>query len=152
MPGILSWGVISGVAMVGAGLTPFAALAMSVLVYAGASQLAALQLISAGAPIALALLAGFVINLRFMLFSLSLSSHLRHLPWLRRALAASEMLLYNGAFVLLGGARVVPEVLLELPLLHLVRLLQVAVLAVNTIQELAQLVVVAAAPLQITQC
>ena len=86
MPGILSWGVISGVAMVGAGLTPFAALAMSVLVYAGASQLAALQLISAGAPIALALLAGFVINLRFMLFSLSLSSHLRHLPWLRRAL------------------------------------------------------------------
>ena len=34
-------------------------------------------------------------------------------PWLRRALAASEMLLYNGAFVLLGGARVVPEVLLR---------------------------------------
>lgn len=86
MPGILSWGIITGVAMVGAGLTPLTALAMSVLVYAGASQLAALQLLSAGAPMLLALLAGLVINLRFMLFSLSLSSHLRHLPPLRRAL------------------------------------------------------------------
>ncbi len=86
MPGVLSWGVISGVAMVGAGLSPFAAMAMSVLVYAGASQLAALQLMSAGAPMALVLLAGFVINLRFMLFSLSLSPHLRHLTPLRRAL------------------------------------------------------------------
>jgi 4-azaleucine resistance transporter AzlC len=85
LPGILSWGVISGVAMVGAGLTPFAAMAMSVLAYAGASQLAALQLVGAGAPMLLALLAGFVINLRFMLFSLSLSQYLRHLPALRRA-------------------------------------------------------------------
>jgi 4-azaleucine resistance transporter AzlC len=86
LPGIVSWGIISGVAMIGAGLTPIAGLAMSVIVYAGASQLAALQLISAGAPLPLVLLAGFVVNLRFMLFSLSLSPHMRHLPPLRRAL------------------------------------------------------------------
>ena len=85
LPGIVSWGVISGVAMVGTGLTPFTAFAMSVLVYAGASQLATLQLMSAGAPMLLVLLAGFVINLRFMLFSLSLSPYFRHLPPLRRA-------------------------------------------------------------------
>jgi len=86
LPGIVSWGIISGVAMIGAGLTPLAGIAMSVLVYAGASQLAALQLISAGAPLPLVLLAGFVVNLRFTLFSLSLSPYLRHLPPLRRAL------------------------------------------------------------------
>jgi 4-azaleucine resistance transporter AzlC len=86
LPGIVSWGIISGVAMIGAGLTPLAGVAMSVIVYAGASQLAALQLISAGAPLPLVLLAGFVVNLRFVLFSLSLSPYLRHLPPLRRAL------------------------------------------------------------------
>jgi 4-azaleucine resistance transporter AzlC len=86
LPGIVSWGIISGIAMIGAGLTPLAGVAMSVIVYAGASQLAALQLISAGAPLPLVLLAGFVVNLRFVLFSLSLSPYLRHLPPLRRAL------------------------------------------------------------------
>lgn len=86
LPGIVSWGIISGVAMIGAGLTPFAAMSMSVLVYAGASQLAALQLVGAGAPMALVVLAGFVINMRFTLFSLSMSQHLRGLPALKRAL------------------------------------------------------------------
>lgn len=86
LPSIVSWGLITGVAMVGAGLTPLAAFAMSVLVYAGASQLAAMQLMDTGAPLLLIILAGLVINLRFMLFSLSISPYLRLLPAPRRAL------------------------------------------------------------------
>lgn len=85
MPGAASWGMISGVAMVGAGLPPVAAMAMSLLVFAGASQLAALQLIGAGAALPVALFAGFIINLRFVLFSLSLAPYLRHLSPPRRA-------------------------------------------------------------------
>lgn len=81
----MSWGMISGVAMVAAGLPPFAAMVLSLLVFAGSSQLAALQLLSAGAALPVALLAGFVINLRFVLFSLSLAPHLRHLSRGRRA-------------------------------------------------------------------
>jgi 4-azaleucine resistance transporter AzlC len=76
-PGVVSWGMISGVAMVSAGLSPLAAMVMSVAVFAGASQLAALQLIGAGAALPVVILAGFVINLRFMLFSLSLAPHVR---------------------------------------------------------------------------
>ncbi len=95
LPGIVSWGLITGVAMVGAGLTPFAAFAMSLVVYAGASQLAAMQLMSAGAPLLLIILAGLVINLRFMLFSLSISPYFRRLTALRRALY-SYLLSDNG--------------------------------------------------------
>lgn len=81
----MSWGMISGVAMVAAGLPPLAAMLMSLLVFAGSSQLAALQLLSAGAALPIALLAGFIINLRFVLFSLSLAPHLKHLSPGRRA-------------------------------------------------------------------
>jgi 4-azaleucine resistance transporter AzlC len=84
-PGVMSWGMISGVAMVAAGLPPVAAMAMSLLVFAGSSQLATLQLMAGGAALPIALLAGFVINLRFVLFSLSLAPHLKHLSRARRA-------------------------------------------------------------------
>ena len=46
LPGVLAFGAISGVAMVAAGMPHYLAMAMSVLVYAGSSQLAALQLIT----------------------------------------------------------------------------------------------------------
>jgi hypothetical protein len=45
LPGVLAFGAISGVAMVAAGMPHYLAMAMSVLVYAGSSQLAAVRLI-----------------------------------------------------------------------------------------------------------
>ena len=51
-------------------------MAMSVLVYAGNSQLAALQLLSSGTPLAIVILAALVINLRFCIYSLSMAPHL----------------------------------------------------------------------------
>lgn len=76
LPGVFAFGAISGVAMVAAGMPHYMAMAMSVLVYAGNAQLAALQLVTSGTPLAIAILAALVINLRFSIYSLSMSPHL----------------------------------------------------------------------------
>lgn len=70
--------------MVGAGLSPWLAAVMSVVVFAGTAQLAALPLLAAGAPLGVIFLASLILNLRFLLYSLSISPHLRGLgPWSR---------------------------------------------------------------------
>lgn len=79
LPGVAAFGAISGVAMIGAGLSPCLAALMSVVVFAGTAQLAALQLFVAGAPLGIIFLAGLILNLRFMLYSLSISPHLQGL-------------------------------------------------------------------------
>jgi len=84
--GVLPFGVVTGVAMVSYGMGAFAALAMSVLVFAGASMLAAGQLLAAGTPAALVLLAVFFINLRHVMYSASLRTHFARLPLRLRAL------------------------------------------------------------------
>jgi hypothetical protein len=77
LPGVATFGVISGVAMIGSGMTPFTAMAMSVATYAGTAQLAALQLLAAGAPLVVIFFAALVLNLRFALYSLSMAPHFR---------------------------------------------------------------------------
>jgi predicted branched-subunit amino acid permease len=57
---------------------------MTLLVYAGSSQLAAIPLIVAGAPAWVILATGFCVNLRFVVFSLHLRPYLMHLPRWRR--------------------------------------------------------------------
>jgi predicted branched-subunit amino acid permease len=59
---------------------------MFFIVFAGVSQIAASQLISADAPIAIIVLTAFVINLRFLMYSAYLAPYLKHLPWRSRAL------------------------------------------------------------------
>jgi predicted branched-subunit amino acid permease len=86
--GIVPFGVITGVAMVASGIPPFAAMAMSVIVFAGASMMATAQLLSQGTPIALIVLATLFINLRFMMYSASLRLHLARLPLRWRLLVA----------------------------------------------------------------
>lgn len=76
LPGVLAFGAISGVAMVAAGMPYYLAVLMSILVYAGNAQLAALQLLTSGSPLAIAILAALVINLRFCIYSLSMAPHL----------------------------------------------------------------------------
>lgn len=78
------WGVVTGVAMVKAGLTESLAVAMTLVVYAGSAQLTALPLIAAGAPLWLIFAAGLVVNLRFVIFAAALYPYFRHLSWLRR--------------------------------------------------------------------
>jgi predicted branched-subunit amino acid permease len=79
-PGIFAWGLMTGVAMVKSGMSVVEALSMAVLVFAGSSQLAAIPLIIAGAPMWIILATGFCVNLRFVVFSLHLRPYLMHLP------------------------------------------------------------------------
>lgn len=81
-----AWGLVTGVAMVQAGLTTVQALGMSLLVYAGSAQLTALPLLVAAAPLSVIFLTAAVVNLRFLIFSAALQPYFGHFPVLRRAL------------------------------------------------------------------
>jgi predicted branched-subunit amino acid permease len=62
-PGLAAWGMMTGVAMVKSGMSLFESIAMTLLVYAGSSQLAAIPLIAAGAPVLVIWATGFCVNL-----------------------------------------------------------------------------------------
>lgn len=79
-----TWGLVTGVAMVKSGLTESMALAMTLLLYAGSAQLTSLPLIASGAPLWLIFAAGFVVNLRFIIFGAALQPYFRHLSWPKR--------------------------------------------------------------------
>ena len=83
-PGIAAWGLMTGVAMMKSGLSMAESLAMALLVFAGSSQLAAMPLILAGAPVWVILATAFCVNLRFVVFSLHLRPYMMHLPLWRR--------------------------------------------------------------------
>jgi predicted branched-subunit amino acid permease len=69
---IVPFGLVTGVAMAAAGIPAFEAMAMSLLVFAGASMLAATQLIAEGAPGLIVVLAAFIVNLRLLMYSASI--------------------------------------------------------------------------------
>ncbi len=78
--GVVPFGVITGVAMVASGIPPLAAMLMSILVFAGASMVASAQLLAAGSPAALVILATLFVNLRFMMYSASMRLHFSQAP------------------------------------------------------------------------
>ncbi|HJV96089.1 MAG TPA: AzlC family ABC transporter permease [Albitalea sp.] len=67
--GIAAWGLVTGVAMVKAGLSVPLALLMNFMVFAGSAQLAALPLMMAGAPVWVIWATAACVNLRFVIFS-----------------------------------------------------------------------------------
>lgn len=75
--GVFPFALIAGVVAVRLGLSPWAASGLSVLLFAGASQLAAIQLIHDGAPLLIVLVTVFFINLRFTMYSASIAPHFR---------------------------------------------------------------------------
>ena len=77
---LLPFGLAFGATATGSGLSAVEALGMSVFVFAGAAQLAAVPLLSAGASVAVVLLTVLVVNLRLTLYSASLAPHFRRLP------------------------------------------------------------------------
>ena len=79
-PGVAAWGLMTGVAMVKSGMSVIESVAMTLLVFAGSSQLAAIPLLVVGAPAWVILATGFCVNLRFVVFSLHLRPHFMHLP------------------------------------------------------------------------
>ncbi|MGC9348749.1 MAG: AzlC family ABC transporter permease [Anaerolineae bacterium] len=96
--GYIPIGFAYGVLAQQAGLSLFNTVAMSVLVYAGSSQLIAVSLFGAGAPALSTILTTFVVNLRHMLFSAALSPYLK--GWSKGALAAFAYELTDESFAL----------------------------------------------------
>lgn len=85
-PGIAAWGLMTGVAMVKSGIGLVESLLMALVVFAGSSQLAAVPLILAGAPVWVIWATGFCVNLRFVVFSLHLHHYMAHLPTWQRVM------------------------------------------------------------------
>lgn len=82
--GVVPFGLIYGVVAVASGIDEMAAILMSSIVFAGASQIAAAELWAEGAPLAIVVTTGLIINLRFLMYSASLATHFRDLPVSRR--------------------------------------------------------------------
>jgi len=79
-PGVVAFGIITGVAMVASGIAPLLAMLMSIVVFAGASMVAAAQLLASGTPALLVVATTVFINLRFMMYSASLRLHFGREP------------------------------------------------------------------------
>lgn len=79
--GVIPFGLVTGVAMAAGGIPPLEAILMSFIVFAGASQLAATQLLGAAAPVGVILVTALFINLRFVMYSASMRTHLAGLPF-----------------------------------------------------------------------
>lgn len=78
--GVAPFGVIYGVIALQSGISPWAAIAMSSIVFAGSAQFLLAQLIGGGAPFLLAAGAVGLINLRHALYSASVAPLLARLP------------------------------------------------------------------------
>lgn len=67
--GVLPFGLIAGATGLTLGMSPDTIMAMTVLFYAGAAQLAAYQLIQDNAPLVIIVMTSVVVNLRFAIYS-----------------------------------------------------------------------------------
>ncbi|NVK44521.1 MAG: AzlC family ABC transporter permease [Oceanospirillaceae bacterium] len=97
-PGVIPFGLVTGITAVEQGMSPGTTLGMTLLFYAGSAQMAALQLLRNDAFALVILLTVLVINLRFVMYSASLAPHLHHLP--RRWKWPLSYMLSDQAYVL----------------------------------------------------
>lgn len=88
--GCVPFGVAYGILAIRAGLTVAEVMLMSLLVFAGASQLTAVVMLGSGAGLALVVASTFLINLRHLVMGLSISPYFTEAtPAWRRLLAFS---------------------------------------------------------------
>jgi len=78
--GNVPYGIVTGIAMVGAGFSAVQAVSASALVFGGAAQLAVADLLERSAPVGVILRTGLLVNLRLMLYSASLAPQFDDLP------------------------------------------------------------------------
>jgi 4-azaleucine resistance transporter AzlC len=86
--GIVPFGLVAGVAATEAGLGLAEAVGFSMGIFAGASQLAALELLGTGAPAWVAIMTAAVINLRMAMYSASIASYMTDQSIARRWVAS----------------------------------------------------------------
>ncbi len=80
--GAIPFGIIFGTLATSSGLSVAGTLAMSMFVFAGSAQFISLGLLATGTPTLLIVLTTFVVNLRHLLYAISLVPHVKHLPQL----------------------------------------------------------------------
>jgi len=78
--GIGAWGLLTGIAMAKSGLAMPLAVLMSLIVFAGSAQLAALPLLASGAPLWVIWATALCVNLRFVVFSAGWRRYFGALP------------------------------------------------------------------------
>ena len=82
--GVIPFGLVAGAAVIQAGFGIAEAVGMSLIVFAGASQIAATTLFGGGAPLWVALGTALVINARMFIYGVSLAPLLAEAPaWAR---------------------------------------------------------------------
>ena len=86
--GVVPFGLVAGAAPVEGGLGAWAGPAFSVIVFAGASQLAAINVLADGGSWVIAAIAACTINLRLLLYSASIAPHMARFSLRDRLLAA----------------------------------------------------------------
>lgn len=85
--GVVPFGLVAGAAVRQAGFGLAEAVGMSVIVFAGASQIAATTIFGSGAPLWVALATALVINARMFIYGVSIAPHLSNVPrWARPVL------------------------------------------------------------------
>lgn len=84
VPALVAWGVVTGVAMVQSGLALEYVLGLTATAFAASAQLSSVPLMVSGAPLWAIVLTALMVNLRFVIYSAALKSHLQHLSWRRR--------------------------------------------------------------------
>ncbi|HUR75852.1 MAG TPA: AzlC family ABC transporter permease [Sporichthya sp.] len=89
--GVVPFGLVAGTTPAAVGMDAWDALGFSIILFAGASQLAAIDVLSRDGSALLAAVVAWTINLRMLLYSASLAPYLAHEP-LRRRLAASYLM------------------------------------------------------------
>lgn len=94
--GIVPFGIVCGIGAIAAGASPLAALAMSMIMFSGAAQIVAVQLLVSGAPFSVILLSCLVVSLRLVIYSAAVAPYLRRLDSRWRNLLA--FLLTDQAF------------------------------------------------------
>ena len=82
--GIAAWGLLTGIAMAKSDLPMALAVLMSLIVFAGSAQLAALPLLASGAPLWVIWATAFCVNLRFIIFSAGWRQYFAPLPRAQR--------------------------------------------------------------------
>jgi 4-azaleucine resistance transporter AzlC len=77
LPANVPFGFVAGAAAVQAGFSDLQAVALSALVFGGASQLAAIGLLERGAPLVIVTLTAVVVNLRYVMYSAAVAPYFR---------------------------------------------------------------------------
>ena len=87
-PGIIPFGAVMGTVSADAQMSFFQTVTMNLFVFAGASQIAAVELMKHQAAIWVVVATGLIINLRFLLYSAALSPVVHEEPVLKKLFSA----------------------------------------------------------------